>query len=299
MSDDSIDEFDLIDRLMIDDEEPTSFSDAISTDEKSNNVNQTAGEAEVVPDGTAASDSPVFDTTDVDAAGAVSETGLEEAAQVHFESIGVPNVDLTAFQSMPFDDVFSNGVLFVSIVAFIVGGLYVIGVAMKLACHLTGGGRITIRRGVITTIFLSVTYALAAWAADRFSSGTSPFYTLGFQLFVGTLVLALLLWQNPIRAFATGILASILQAILLFGFFAATFILIGKFVPTQKLNQLAQHTQTFTDSLAKDVLPGDEEKARRLLSVKSLVESPTGHASGSPKVNPVHEQGLRSNPFVD
>lgn len=227
--------------------------------------------------------------------------GLDESSLGPLDSIALPPVDMTAFKSLPFADTFSNGLLFVFIVVFLIAGLYILGAAMKLACRVTGGKRITVRRGIIATILMSATYGLAAIATERFSSGLYPFYMLGLQVTVGTLVLAALLWQNPIRALATGIVASILQTIFLFGLFAATFISIGKFVPPQKLLQLADHTQSFTDSLAKDVLPGDEEKTRQFLSIQSLVDSPSGHATaeGKPKAEPILERGMHSNPFVE
>lgn len=216
-------------------------------------------------------------------------------------SISIPPVDFTAFRSLPFDDVLSNAILVLSIVGFLAAGLYMTGAAMKLACRITGGRRITVRRGIIATILMSAAYALAAFVTTGFSSTPSLLFTFTLQVAVGTFVLGLLLWQNPIRALATGVVASILQTIFLFGVFAASIILIGQFVPTTKLKQLAEHTQSFTDSLAKEVLPGDEEKTRQLLSIKSLVESPSGQASasGAPKAKPIYERNLRNNPFVE
>jgi len=224
----------------------------------------------------------------------------DESIQSPLDSIALPPIDVTAFQSMPFDDVYSNGVLFASILALIVAGLYVTGVGMKMACFVTGGGPITIRRGIVASILMAA-YAITALIGSRFSAESSPLYSLGFQVAVGTLVLALWLWQNPIRALATGVIASILQTAFLFGILAATIIMVGKFVPPKKLQRLAEHTQAFTDSLAKEVLPGEEEKTRQLLSLKSLVESQKAHASasGPTKTNASYEPGLRSNPFAD
>jgi hypothetical protein len=254
----------------------------------------------ITSDSATASATGAGDTFDLGATEAASESGLDAVLAGPLESISLPAVDWTAFQSLPFDDAFSNGMLFVSIVAFIVAMLYVTGLAMKVACHVTGGGKITIRRGIVATILVSVAYGLAAFVTEFLSSGASSLMMIGIPILVGALALALLLWQNPIRALATGIIASILQTIFLFGFFAGAFILIGKFVPTQKLNQLAQHTQSLTDSLAEDVLPGDEEKIRQLLSVKSLVDPPSGQDddSAKPQVTPLHERTIRSNPFV-
>jgi len=128
----------------------------------------------------------------------------------------------------------------------------------------------------------------------------SPFYTFGLQVVAGTFVLAAILWQNPIRAFATGVLGSVLQAILLFGFFSMTLIMIGQFVPKKKLTELANHTQSLSDSLAKDVLPGDSDKNRDFLSIKSLIQEPSEHAkaSNATKVKLFEERGVRANPFV-
>ncbi|HBJ34611.1 MAG TPA: hypothetical protein DDZ51_07575 [Planctomycetaceae bacterium] len=242
-----------------------------------------------------------FEAINLDASRVASETGWRDSLLEQFASVSLPPVDMTAFKSLPFDDLFSNGVLFVSIVAFVIAGLCVTGVAMKLACHVTGGGRITIRRGIVATILTSMAYALAAVFGQRFSADSSVLSTFTLQVVVGTFLLAFLLWQNPIRALATGIIASILQTVFLFGFFAATFILISKFAPPQRLQQLAKHTQSLTDSLAKEVLPGDEKKTRKLLSVQSLIESPSEHAAASerPKSKPIPVRGLRNNPFAD
>jgi hypothetical protein len=142
---------------------------------------------------------------------------------------------------------------------------------------------------------------VAAVVSQRFSADSSTLSTFALQVVAGTFLLALVLWQNPVRALATGIVASIFQSLFLIGFFAATFILIGKFAPPQKLQQLAKHTQSFTDSLAKEVLPGDEKKTRKLLSVESLIATPSGQATaaGKPKVKPLHERGQRNNPFAE
>ncbi len=271
LNDDNFDSLDLIDRLMVAEEEPQSFSDLIESS-----------------DGL------------VDSASA-ADAGLDASPLGQLDAAALPTVDMAAFKSLPFDDMYSNGILIVSIIALVVAGLYVAGAAMKLACRITGGGRITIRRGIIATIVMSGVYALATALAGSVSLGSSPFYKLGFPVAFGTVALALLLWQNPIRALATGLIASILQTIFLFGMLAGAIILVGKFVPTKKLQRLAEHTQSFTDSLAKAVLPGDEERNRRMLSIESMAKSPSDHASASdkPKVKPIHERGLRSNPFAE
>jgi len=227
--------------------------------------------------------------------------GGDGALESGIDAISAAPVDFSAFRSLPFDDALSNGILAVSIIGLLVAALYVTGFAMKLACRITGGRRITVRRGIVATILMSAAYALVAGVAAGFSSAPSLLLTLAMQVTLGTLVLGALLWQNPIRAFATGLVASILQTILLVGVFAASILLVGQFVPPKKLQQLADHTQAFTDSLAKEVLPGDEEKARQLLSIKSLVESPGGQASAAvgPKVKMIHERGMRNNPFVE
>jgi hypothetical protein len=305
LTDDNFDSLDLIDQLMLAEEEPRSPSDAVPLIDQGRELPQS-----VQVDSGANREADALIDTNNDAggdaaaphsAGGINESGLDESVSGQFESLSLPAVDLTAFQSLPFEDVFSNGVLFVSIAAFIVAGLYVTGAGMKLACHITGGGRITIRRGIVATILMSVAYAGAAGTSGSITSTSSLLLALGYQVGVGTLVLAFLLWQNPIRALATGVIASILQTIFLFGIFAASLILIGKFAPPQKLQQLAKHTQPLTDSLAKEVLPGDEEKTRQLLSIQSLLESPKAHASGEEqtKSTPIYERGLRNNPFAE
>lgn len=293
LTDDNLDSLDLIEQLMIAEEEPPSFSDIVPPNNELV-ASPATGEADDAVSSEIVSDSNV--------ANDATELGLNESIQSPLDSIALPPVDVTAFQSMPFDDVVSNGVLFALIFALIVAGLYVTGAGMKMACFITGGGSITIRRGIVASILMSAAYAITALVCNSLSGGSSPLYSLGFQVVVGTLVLALLLWQNPIRALATGVIASILQTTFLIGILTATIIMVGKFVPPKKLQQLAEHTQSFTDSVAKEVLPGEEEKTRQLLSVKSLIESQKDHASASeptPKKKPIYEPGLRSNPFVD
>lgn len=279
--DDSLDSLDSVATSQLSPSEPESPSDLNSWSDIAGNSVEESGDAVLADTGI--------------------EAGSDGAWLGQLDSISIPPVDFTAFKTLPFDDLVSNGILFVSIIGILAVGLYAIGAAMKLACRITGGRPITLRRGIIATILLSAAYAMSANVTAFFSSTPSPLTSFALQIAVGTAVLGLLLWQNPIRAFATGLVASILQTIFLFGVFSASFIMISKFVPSAKLKQLAEHTQSFTDSLAKEVLPGDEKKTRELLSIKSLVDSPDGpaSASGKPKVTPLHERGLRSNPFVE
>lgn len=300
-TDDNFDSLDLIDQLMLEENEPLSPSDIVPSIDAGTESAQSAHADSTLNGFIDTNNDAMGDSVDLASAGDAIESGLEESLLAQLDSLSLPPVDLTAFQSLPFEDVFSNGVLLASIVGFIVAGLYVTGAGMKLACLVTGGGRITVRRGIIATILMSAAYAGTVVASESFSLKSSPLATLGVQVGVGTMVLALLLWQNPVRALATGVIASILQSIFLFGLFAASIILVGKFVPPQKLQQLAEHTQPLTDSLAKEVLPGDEEKTRQLLSVKSLIDSPKAHASGGGQTEsiPIYERGLRSNPFAE
>jgi len=300
-TDDNFDSLDLIDQLMVADKEPRSPSDIVPSIDEGIESAQSVHADSTLHGFIDTNNDALGDSVDLASAGDAIESGLEESLLAQLDSLSLPPVDLTAFQSLPFGDVFSNGVLLASIVGFIVAGLYVTGAGMKLACRVTGGGRITVRRGIIATILMSAAYAGTAIASESFALKSSPLATLGVQVGTGTMVLALLLWQNPVRALATGVIASILQTIFLFGLFAASIILVGKFVPPQKLQQLAEHTQPLTDSLAKEVLPGDEEKTRQLLSVKSLIDSPKAHASGDGQTKsiPIYERGLRSNPFAE
>lgn len=291
----------LIDQLMIEESEPQSLSDIVPPSDQfvdlspiegsDDSLNQTLGSDDAVP----------VSAIDELTTNAATEHGWRESLLEHFGSISLPPVDTTAFKTLPFEDLYSNGILLVSIVAFVFASLFVTGAAMKLACRITGGTPITVRRGIVATVLVSLTYAVAAVVGQRFSADSSTLSTFALQVVAGTFLLAWVLWQNPVRALATGVVASILQTVFLFGFFAATFILIGKFAPPQKLQQLAKHTQSFTDSLAKEVLPGDEKKTRKLLSVESLIASPAGRATAAskPKVPMHHERGKRNNPFAE
>lgn len=245
---------------------------------------------------------PSEPATDIEAFGdaATSTTFAGDSLLAKLGNLPIPSIDVTAFKSLPYEDTLSNGVLIGVMFGILVGTLLVTGLAMKLACHFTGGGRITIRRGIFASYLLSMVCAAIALVTTLTLDEPSPFYILGLQIIAGTATLAIILWQNPIRAFATGVVGSVLQAILLFGFFSATLIMIGQFVPKQKLTQLANHTQSLSDSLAKEVLPGDSEANRELLSIKSLINETSEHAkaSNTPKVKLFEERGVRTNPFV-
>jgi hypothetical protein len=222
----------------------------------------------------------------------------DQTATVQAGSNPIPAIDLAALLELPFDDIFSNSVAFALILGVCAVALLITGFAMKFACKLTGGGRITIRRGIVATASVSAVYLIAAWLKSISAFGASPMVAFVMTILAGTLTLAWILWQNPIRALATGILASILQTVLLFGFFSTAFIMASRFVPEQSLLQFAEHAQSLTDSLAKEVLPGDIEKNRQLLSVKSLFSDPTESAKvpSSSKTQPMGERGMKSNP---
>jgi len=215
------------------------------------------------------------------------------------EAIPGGAIDFSAFSSMPFDDALSNSILVMAMVLCMIIGLIVTGWSMKVACLLTRGRPISVLRGLIATIVFSVVYGVAAAGSQWFVSTPSPFLALAVGIAMSTLALALVVVQNPVRALFTGIIASVLQAMFAIGITVAAALVVAKFVPPAKIEQLAGHTESFTASIASEVLPGDAEANSKLLSLNTLVDSAKDSQKEPAKAKKVYIPGVRENPFVE
>jgi len=215
------------------------------------------------------------------------------------EAIPGGAIDFSAFSALPFDDALSNSILVMAIVAFIIIGLIVTGWSMKVACLLTRGRPISTLRGLVATIVFSVVYGVAAAGSQWFVATPSPFLALSVGVVLSTMALALIVVQNPVRALFTGIIASVLQTMFVIGITVAAAVMIAKFVPPAKIEQLASHTESFTASIASELLPGDVEANSKMLSLNTLVESAKDSQAEPAKAKKVYIPGVRENPFVE
>jgi len=170
----------------------------------------------------------------------------------------------------PLEDSRSSILLIGILVGLIVSSTMLSGLWMKLANYLCGGTPVGMPRAILAALVSLVFGSGAAVLASSLQPEDPPYVSAIYGNIAAVFGISLVMFQNPLRAFLTYIVCSVLQVASAIGFAIACFLLVTAMVPADQLQQMGAQMEEIA---RQSNLESAEKVQSWLVSNKTLTET--------------------------